>query len=40
MANPNPVPPYLRVVKESAWLKALNICVCASPEMPIPVSAT
>ena len=40
IANPNPVPPYLRVVEPSAWLNALNKRACASSETPIPVSLT
>ena len=40
MASPRPVPPYLRVVKESACVKALKIWPCASAAMPMPVSLT
>jgi hypothetical protein len=29
MARPRPVPPYLRVVEPSAWLKALKSRACA-----------
>ena len=40
MANPNPVPPYLRVVDASACVKASKMRVCCSADMPMPVSRT
>jgi len=40
IANPNPVPPYLRVVELSVWSKASNINCCFSRGMPMPVSLT
>ena len=40
MASPKPVPPYFRVVKESAWLKELNMRPRTSSDIPIPVSMT
>ena len=38
MVRPRPVPPYLRVVEASAWLKALNRRPRCSGVMPMPVS--
>ena len=38
MASPRPVPPYLRVVDESTWLKALKRRSMRSGGMPMPVS--
>ena len=40
MVRPRPVPPNLRVVDASAWLKALNTFFCCSSVMPIPESLT
>ena len=40
MVNPSPVPPYSRVVDESAWVKLSNIWGCFSRGMPMPVSRT
>ncbi len=40
MVKPRPVPPYLRVVDESAWVKGEKIDSCFSAGMPMPVSAT
>ncbi len=40
MANPRPVPPYLRVVEESAWVKRSKIISVLSAAIPIPVSTT
>ena len=40
MANPRPVPPYLREVEESAWLKDWNSRPIRSAGMPMPVSRT
>ena len=40
IARPRPVPPYLRVVEVSAWLKAWNSCPIFSGAMPMPVSRT
>jgi len=40
MASPRPVPPYLRVVLDSACSKDLNNLACCSGVMPIPVSVT
>jgi hypothetical protein len=40
IASPRPVPPYLRVVEESTWLKALNSRSILSGGMPMPVSWT
>src|SRR5438094_7728141 len=40
MASPKPVPPYLRVVDASAWVKDWNRFSCACSAMPMPVSRT
>ncbi len=40
MASPRPVPPNLRVVEESAWVKAWNSLACCSGVMPMPESDT
>ena len=40
MARPRPVPPYLRVVEESAWEKFSKILPSFSWGMPMPVSLT
>ncbi len=40
MANPRPVPPYLRVVEESACVKRSKIISVLSAAIPIPVSTT
>ena len=40
MASPSPVPPYLRVVEESACEKVSKIRVASSSAMPMPVSDT
>ena len=40
MASPSPVPPYLRVVEESACEKVSKIRVASSSATPIPVSDT
>ncbi len=40
MANPNPVPPYLRVVDESACENDWNSRSMPSDESPMPVSRT
>ncbi len=40
MARPRPVPPYLRVVDASAWLKLWNSLPIPSGVSPIPVSRT
>ena len=40
IASPKPVPPNLRVVAESAWVKARNSLPDAAAWMPIPVSIT
>ncbi len=40
MARPSPVPPYLRVVDESAWENDWNRRPIASCERPMPVSRT
>ena len=39
-ARPRPVPPYLRVVEASTWLKAWNRRSIRSGGMPMPVSRT
>ncbi len=36
--SPRPVPPYLRVVDASTWVKLLNRVLIFSRGMPIPVS--
>ena len=38
--RPRPVPPYLRVIELSAWLKAWNRWGSRSGGMPMPVSVT
>jgi hypothetical protein len=38
MANPRPVPPYLRLVPASACWKASKMMRCFSGGMPMPVS--
>ena len=40
MASPSPVPPYLRVVEASTWLKDWNSRSIRSGGMPMPVSRT
>jgi hypothetical protein len=40
IASPRPLPPYLRVVEESAWAKGEKIEVSFSGSMPMPVSLT
>jgi len=40
MARPNPVPPYFRVVDESAWVNSSKTFSICSGVMPIPVSRT
>lgn len=40
MLNPRPVPPYLRVVEESTWVKLSKIPWSLSAGMPMPVSET
>ena len=40
IASPSPVPPYLRVVEASAWVKGGNSGAIWSCRMPIPVSVT
>ncbi len=40
IANPKPVPPYLRLVLPSACWKASKMICCLSDEMPMPVSET
>ena len=40
MAKPRPVPPYLRVVELSAWLKLWNSLVMPAALRPMPVSRT
>ena len=40
MVSPRPVPPYLRVVEPSAWLKAWKSRPACSGVMPMPVSST
>ena len=40
IASPRPVPPYLRVVFASAWLKNSKIVSSFCSSMPIPVSVT
>ncbi len=40
IARPSPVPPNLRVVDPSAWLKASKMCACLFSGMPMPVSVT
>ena len=40
IASPRPVPPYLRVVEESAWENSWNSLPICSGVMPIPVSVT
>src|ERR1700730_4165989 len=38
IVRPSPVPPYLRVVELSAWVKEEKISFCLSGAMPMPVS--
>ena len=38
MARPRPVPPNLRVVEASAWVKASKSLASCSGVMPMPVS--
>jgi len=40
MARPNPLPPYLRVSEELAWVKLAKISASLADSIPIPVSAT
>src|SRR6266852_2929109 len=40
IANPNPVPPNLRVMEASAWLNFSNINAISSWAIPMPVSFT
>ncbi|GBU27702.1 hypothetical protein R84B8_01241 [Treponema sp. R8-4-B8] len=40
IASPSPVPPYLRVVLDSACANDLKSFACCSGLMPIPVSLT
>ena len=40
MVRPRPVPPYLRVMELSAWVKEEKISFCFSGGMPMPVSLT
>ena len=40
IVKPSPVPPYLRVVDESAWVKGEKIDVYFSAGIPMPVSDT
>ena len=40
MHSPRPVPPYFRVVEQSACSNRLKIRACCSSGMPIPVSLT
>ena len=40
MTSPNPVPPYLRVVDVSAWVKGWKSLSICSLFIPIPVSRT
>ena len=40
MASPRPVPPYLRVIESSAWVKASKMTVSCYFVMPMPVSFT
>lgn len=40
MLSPSPVPPYLRVVEPSAWVKGWNSRACCSGVMPMPLSST
>ncbi len=40
IARPRPVPPYLRVIEPSAWLKDWNRRASCSSSMPMPVSLT
>ena len=40
MVSPRPVPPYLRVIEPSAWVKAWNRRSTCSADMPMPVSRT
>ena len=38
--RPRPVPPYLRVVEASIWVKVSNNVLCCSGRIPMPVSCT
>ena len=38
MVSPSPVPPYLRVVEESAWVKAQRSISVSPAGIPMPVS--
>ena len=40
MVRPKPVPPYLRVVEESTWVKLAKIASSFSFGIPIPLSVT
>jgi hypothetical protein len=40
IANPNPVPPYRRLVPASACWNASKMSFCFSCGMPMPVSCT
>ena len=40
IARPRPVPPYLRVVEESAWLNFWNRRDLPCSDSPMPVSRT
>ena len=40
MVRPSPVPPYLRVVEESAWVNGWNSLPICSAVMPMPSSVT
>ena len=40
IARPSPLPPYLRVIEESAWVKVWKIESSFSGAIPIPVSRT
>ena len=40
MANPRPVPPYLRLVLASACWKASKMMRCLSSAIPMPESVT
>ena len=40
MASPSPVPPYCRVMDESAWANASKIAARLLSGMPMPVSST
>ena len=40
MARPKPVPPYLRMVEPSAWVKEVKRIFCLLAGMPMPLSLT